>query len=120
MQVILGFVLMIIGISYCTESIVSTHKRALRLVKQVERNEYFSFCAKIFFVSSFLVFLAKIAYLAQAISYQQNIYFVLGICIIGIVLVLFTNKRKTGMFFLVNTIQGDKNKLYVGKKALEK
>lgn len=48
MQVILGFVLMIIGISYCTESIVSTHKRALRLVKQVERNEYFSFCARIF------------------------------------------------------------------------
>lgn len=120
MQVILGFVLMIIGISYCIESIFSTHKRAFRLVKQADRNEYFSFCARIFFVSSFFVFLAKIAYLAEAISYHQNIYFVLGICIIGIVLVLFTNKRKTGMFFLVNTIHGDQNKLYVGKNALEK
>lgn len=120
MQVILGFVLMIIGISYCTESILSTHKRALRLVTQVDRNEYFSFCARIFFVASLLVFLAKIAYLAEAISYQQNIYFALGICIIGIVLVLFINKRKTGMFFLANTVHGDKNKLYTGKKVLEK
>ncbi|KLU69012.1 MAG: hypothetical protein RHS_5139 [Robinsoniella sp. RHS] len=89
-------------------------------MKQADQNEYFSFCARIFFVSSFIVFLSKIAYLAEAISYQQNIYFVLGICIIGFVLVLFINKRKTGMFFLVNTVQGDKNKLYVGKKALEK